>query len=87
MNDPESFSQLYRAAVERSRSLADGPLVWRVYELPAPLYDRRQGSSLVFEHASIIRRLRDYPSDWRRLDDGELLRLCNGSRLRLTTRE
>jgi hypothetical protein len=77
MNDTESFSRLYRNAVEHSRLVADGPVVWRVYELPAPSYDRRQGSSLVFEHSSIMRRLRDYPADWRGLDDGALLRLCN----------
>ena len=78
MTESESFSSRYRVAVERSRSLPDGPMVWRVYELPAPSYDRRQGSSLIFEHASIIRRLRSYPSEWRRLDDAALLKLCHG---------
>ena len=78
MKEPDSFSHLYRTALERSRSLPDGPMVWRVYELPSTSYDRRHGNSLVFEHASIIRRLRNYPSEWRRLDDAALLRLCHG---------
>ncbi|HYD53428.1 MAG TPA: hypothetical protein VEA99_12400 [Gemmatimonadaceae bacterium] len=73
---PDSFSGVYRDALEHARPLADGALLWRVYELPPPSYDRRRGGTLVFEHAAVIRCVRDYPADWRTLDDRELLRLC-----------
>ena len=48
---------------------------WRVYERPANHFDRRQAPSLVFESRSAIRRVRDYPADWFRLDDRALAAL------------
>ena len=48
---------------------ADGEL-WLVYEIGQP-YDRR-GPSLVFECATLVRRVRNYPQKWRDLSDGEL---------------
>jgi hypothetical protein len=46
---------------------------WRVYELSGALYDRRD--SLVFESSTAVRRVRNYPRDWRLLSDRELLAL------------
>jgi len=51
--------------------LVDG-VEWRVYELPAGMYDRRGPSSLVFESHDIFRRIRRYPADWRSLSDDAL---------------
>jgi hypothetical protein len=46
-----------------------------VYELPPLTYDRRSTTSLVFESDNFIRRVRDFPADWRKLSDDELLAL------------
>lgn len=46
---------------------------WCVYELSGASYDRR--ASLVFESATAVRRVRNYPSDWRLLPSGALLEL------------
>lgn len=48
---------------------------WRVYERPAAHFDRRQAPSLVFESRGAIRRVREYPADWFRLDDRALAAL------------
>ena len=50
--------------------------VWTVREV-VPDYDRRGRSTLIFtnEMTLTMRRVRDYPSDWRELTDAELQRL------------
>lgn len=64
---------------DRSLSLSNRRLIgpdgqpWRVYELGEAGYDRR--SSLVFESDTTIRRVRNFPSDWRQLSDAELFAL------------
>jgi hypothetical protein len=50
-------------------------MLWRVYELPPLPFDRRNSSSLVFESDNAVRRVRNYPLDWRHLSDEELLAL------------
>ena len=67
-----------RAAKRDAKSLTTPGVVWWVYELPATAYDRRATPSLVFESESVIRRVRNYPPDWRRLDEKELARLMEG---------
>lgn len=63
----------------RARALASGRTVetddgqWRVYELESGPYDRRSGCSLIFESDGVLRRVRDYPADWRELPDTELM--------------
>lgn len=47
-------------------------IVWRVYERPFPALDRRSGQSLVFESDGMIRRVRQYPPEWRGLTPDEL---------------
>lgn len=74
-DETSSFAAQYRAALENARHLVDGIVVWRVYELPPSPYDRRRGPSLVFEQDGAMHRVRDFPSDWRSLDDHELLAL------------
>ena len=44
---------------------------WIVYEVVSA-YDRR-GASLVFESENVVRRVRDYPANWRELPDADLL--------------
>ena len=50
---------------------------WRVYELSGVYYDRRR--SLVFESEATIRRLRNFPDDWRALADADLVALSWGA--------
>jgi hypothetical protein len=48
---------------------------WLVYELPPLTFDRRAAASLVFESETVLRRVRDYPEDWRELSDADLFAL------------
>ena len=63
----------------RARGLADCRVIetgdgqWRVYELDGGQYDRRASPSLVFESDGVLRRVRDYPGNWRELSDGGLM--------------
>jgi hypothetical protein len=66
----------YRAVHEQARTngrtvLVDG-VEWRVYELPAGMYDRRGPATLIFESHDVFRRIRSYPEDWRTLTDDAL---------------
>lgn len=58
----------------RSFMDADGTH-WQVYEQAFADYDRRTGMSLIFASESAVRRVRDYPADWKELDDVALLAL------------
>jgi hypothetical protein len=49
--------------------------LWRVYELGPAAYDRRGANTLVFESDGVIRRVRNYPKDWRELSVEELFAL------------
>ena len=63
----------------RAEGLATGRTIysddgqWHVYEVESGPYDRRSGRSLIFESDGVLRRVRDYPSDWRELSDAELM--------------
>ena len=48
---------------------------WEVREMKAPDYDRRAGSSLVFESGHAFRRVRDFPAHWATLTEAELAEL------------
>ena len=50
---------------------------WRVHEIPAPSFDRRGGSHLIFECLEIVRRVRVFPKDWIELSDTDLYALCD----------
>jgi hypothetical protein len=50
---------------------------WLVYELLST-YDRR-GGSLVFESDNVVRRVRDYPANWREVADADLLSVMERS--------
>ena len=68
---------LHLAAMQPSRSFIDGQGVqWRVSERPVrrtPTEPAR--ACLFFEAPHIIRRVCEYPTDWRTLTDVELERL------------
>ncbi len=75
MADPSSPSHALALAQQAGRhAIADGVL-WLIYELPPLPLDRRTSPSLVFESDSVIRRVRDYPVDWRALSDEQLIEL------------
>jgi hypothetical protein len=60
-------------AEEREREFVDADgTQWRVKETPFSHYDRRRGRSLIFWSDGAVRRVRDYPTDWYELSDGEL---------------
>jgi hypothetical protein len=73
-DDSASFEGL-RKAQRAARQLRAGGAVWLVYELRAIPFDRRSGSSLIFESDDTIRRVRNYPENWRELSDEELFAL------------
>jgi hypothetical protein len=45
---------------------------WEVSEASLPAYDRRSGSCLIFESRDVIRRVRNFPSNWFELSEREL---------------
>jgi hypothetical protein len=49
---------------------------WVVREVPAPSFDRRGGTHLLFESLEVIRRVRVFPANWLELDDAALYSLC-----------
>lgn len=72
MGEP-SFHSLQEAQ-RAARSLRVEGVPWLVYELPAVL-DRRSSRSLVFESDTAVRRVRQFPPNWRDLSDDELFAL------------
>jgi len=65
----------HRAAEPHARRiLADGE-PWIVREVPAPVFDRRGGTHLVFESPTIMRRVRNFAPGWHLLDDESLYEL------------
>jgi hypothetical protein len=57
------------------RVSADG-MRWVVREVPAPSFDRRGGTHLLFDGETVMRRVRAFPENWYDLSDGELYELC-----------
>ena len=51
---------------------------WTVWEGRLGQFDRRSGPHLFFESASVVRRVRTYPPNWRALPDAELMALAEG---------
>ena len=48
---------------------------WVVFEIRNASYDRRDGRSLVFSTDGVMRRVRNFPTDWLELPDDALLEL------------
>jgi hypothetical protein len=75
MAEHESLADVLREAQRTGRQLVVDGVPWLVYELPATSFDRRSSASLVFESDAAVRRVRNYPADWRALPDSELFAL------------
>ena len=75
MVDHTRVSEVLAEAQRTARRLVRDDTQWLVYELPALPFDRRSTPSLVFENENVVRRVRDYPLDWRSLSDEELFAL------------
>ena len=71
---PRSLRALHDAQRNARQLVVDG-VQWLVYELPPTSFDRRSTPSLVFESETTVRRVRDFPADWRTLGDAELIAL------------
>jgi len=48
-----------------------------VREVPAPPFDRRVETHLLFDGELVMRRLRSFPADWYDLSDDELYALSD----------
>ena len=69
---PHPTFQVLRDARRSARELVIDDVPWIVYELPPDVFDRRKSPSLVFESQEAIRRVRNYPQEWRDLSDEDL---------------
>jgi hypothetical protein len=72
MADHSRSTDVLREAQRDARQLLVDGVTWLVYELPPATFDRRGTSSLVFESEGAVRRVRDYPADWRNLSNEAL---------------
>jgi hypothetical protein len=72
MAEARAPRSVLREAQRTARRLMVDGVPWLVYELPATRFDRRQSPSLLFESDSSVRRVRNFPADWRSLSDQEL---------------
>lgn len=75
MADDSASVEGVREAQRAARQLRAAGTVWLVYELRALPLDRRTSASLIFESDSAIRRVRNYPENWRELSDVALFAL------------
>jgi hypothetical protein len=71
----EPLFRSLREAQRGARALVNEGVPWLVYELPPTPFDRRSSPSLVFESDAAVRRVRDFPPNWRDLADEELFAL------------
>jgi hypothetical protein len=62
------------------RRLFAADQVWTVREMPAPYFDRRGGTHLIFESDQTMNRVRHFPKDWHTLSDDDLYALTDRRR-------
>ena len=55
----------------------DEGITWEVREIANPDYDRRSGTSLIFESTGAVRRVRNFPANWVELPERELADLSH----------
>lgn len=63
------------------RALFADDMRWIVREMPAPKFDRRGGTHLLFEADGVMRRVRTFPATWHELPDAQLYALTDRIRL------
>ena len=74
------LSRLIQDVGPGERLVERGDRHWTVREMDARgVPGARAPTCLICESTEVIRRLWDYPRDWRKLDDLELARLCEGA--------
>jgi len=74
---PAAVSNIQSGGVRRI--VGDDGREWSVEECPAPGYDRRCTTCLVFRTVGIARRVRRFPDDWRACSDAQLYQLSLGA--------
>ena len=79
MNYRKSPERPIQAGERRRTFTDDDGTFWDVREVKNPDYDRRGGSSLIFESMGAVRRVRNYPAEWMALPDAELAALSRGT--------
>ena len=74
------LSQLLQDVRADERLVERGDRHWTLREMDARgVPGARAARCLICESTEVVRRLWNYPSDWRKLDDVELAALCEGS--------
>jgi hypothetical protein len=68
----EDRSRFRHALRRTARQIVFDDVPWLVYLLPPALYDRCPIASLIFENETTMRRVRNFPANWRALGDDEL---------------
>lgn len=71
---PEQRQELLRS---EGRNVGGENESWCVYEMPPAATDASKRSSLIFESAKIVRRVREFPPHWRDLSDEALYALSH----------
>jgi hypothetical protein len=75
-NSPDSNPTRQRDGSDlHTRRIFAAGEVWVVREVPAPAFDRRGGTHLIFEGVDVMRRVRVFPADWLTLPDDDLFAL------------
>ncbi len=74
MDESSETRETGSPAARTRRIFADGE-VWIVREVPAPAFDRRGSTHLIFEGLDVMRRVRVFPSDWMTLAEDDLYAL------------
>ena len=70
MTSPDGFELIARPG---ERRIIAGRDVWAVYEVPlAEAPQDHAECCLIFESVKIVRRVHDFPRNWRELADAEL---------------
>ena len=72
MIDSPEYRLAIQAAQAQAKRIMVDYVLWLVYELPPSPYDRRSTPSLIFENDLVMRRVRNFPSEWRSMTDDEL---------------
>lgn len=74
MDESSEARETESPALRTRRIFADGE-VWIVREVPAPTFDRRGSTHLIFEGLDVMRRVRVFPTDWVTLAEDDLYAL------------
>ena len=74
------LSRLIEDVRSGERLVERGDRHWTVREMDARgVPGARAARCLICESTEVIRRLWDFPHDWRQLEDGDLAALCEGA--------